>query len=269
MRPGSTAIVGAAETDQIGTLPAHSSLRLNVESAVNALADAGLDATDIDGIAGTDMFPGEVAQAMGIRPRWVDTTSVGGCSYLLHVRHAVAAIETGMATTVLVTHGESGRSRIGAAMPNFGRSGTMGQFEMPYGVAGFATMFTIPALRFMAEREITAEQLAAVPVAQRKWAERNPRALLREPLTVDDVLSAPLIAYPFHRPECCVVTDGGGAVIVTSAERAKDMKSKPAYILGTGESFEHAGISQMGDLTSSRAFRDAGSAAFAEAGLTT
>ncbi|MER6160475.1 thiolase [Streptomyces sp. NPDC001868] len=267
MKPGSIAIVGAAESDRLGVLPEHSALHLNLESARNALHDAGLTPADIDGVASTGFHAGEVADALGIRTRWVDTTSVGGCSYFLHVRHAAAAITAGMASAVLITHGESGRSRVGEGRLQFAASSSLGQFEMPYGTAGFVTMFTVPALRFMKEFGVTDEQLASVAVAQRKWAHPNERAFRRDLITVEDVLASKMIAYPFHQAECCVVTDGGGALIVTSAERAADLKSRPVYILGTGESSAHSAVSQMEDFTSSRAFRDASADAFREAGV--
>lgn len=262
------AIVGAAETDDLGRLPEYSALRLNTESAINALADAGLTLGDVDGIAGTGRFPVDVAHDLGIEPQWVDNTSVGGCSYLLHVRHATAAIRAGMATTVLITHGESGRSRNGQPAFHTDSFIPRGQWEVPFGVGPFYSMFTVPALRFMKETGTTHEQLAEVAVAQRQWAHRNPRAFKRELITVDDVLASPMIAYPFHQLECCLVTDGGGALVVTSADRARDLPQPPVYVLGTGESSEHPAVSQMADFSSSRAFRTSSAAAFRQAGLT-
>jgi acetyl-CoA acetyltransferase len=264
------AIVGAAETDQIGKLPGHSTLALHIEGALNAVADAGLSPRDIDGIA-TVSSPGpvQVAHALGITPDWIDGTGVGGTSFLLHVRHAVAAIRAGYARTVLITHGESGRSRIGAAPYRLAPSSPPGQFEAPYGVLGPTTTFTIPVLRYMKTYGLTHSQLAYVAVAQRRWAAKNPRAMFRDPITVEDVLASRLVAYPFHLLECCLVTDGGGALVVTSAERAADFPKPPAYILGTGESSETPMISQLADFTESRAFRLAGAAAFAEARITT
>src|SRR5215475_6138475 len=149
-------IAGAAETDRIGRLPDHSTLQLHVEGALNAVADAGLSLRDIDGIA-TVSAPGpvQVAHALGITPRWIDGTGVGGTSFLLHVRHAAAAIRAGYARTVLITHGESGRSRVGAAPFPRGGSSIMGQFEAPYGAAGPTTAFTIPVLRYMKEYGLT------------------------------------------------------------------------------------------------------------------
>src|ERR1700729_392721 len=145
-------IAGAAETDEIGRLPNTSTLGLHIEAARNAVADAGLTMRDIDGIA-TVSAPGpvQVAHALGIYPDWVDGTGVGGTSFLLHVRHAVAAIRAGYAKTILITHGESGRSRVGAARMRQPPSSPPGQFEAPYGTFGPTTTFTIPLLRYMKE----------------------------------------------------------------------------------------------------------------------
>ncbi len=263
-------IAGAAETDEIGKLPAKSTLQLHLEAAVNAVADAGLTMRDIDGIA-TVNAPGpvQVAHALGITPAWMDGTGVGGTSFLLHVRHAAAAIRAGYARTVLITHGESGRSRVGATPFPRGASTIPGQFEAPYGTAGPTTAFTIPVLRYMKEYGLTHEQLAYVAVAQRTWAARNPRAMFRDLITVQDVLASRLVAYPFHLLECCLVTDGGGALVVTAADRAADFPRPAVHVVGTGESAETPMISQMVDFTESQAFRLAGQAAFAEAGITT
>jgi acetyl-CoA acetyltransferase len=264
------AIAGAAETDQVGVLPDHSTLALHVEGARNALADAGLRPSDVDGIASVSApGPIQVAHALGVTPRWVDGTGVGGTSFLFHVRHAVAAIRAGHAATILVTHGESGRSRVGATRYPHAPSSPTGQFEAPYGTFGPPTTFTIPLLRYMKEYGLTPEQLASVPVAQRKWAARNPRARYRDPITVADVLASRMVSYPCHLLECCLVTDGGGALVLTSAERAADLPRPPVHVLGTGETFESPMISQMADFTTSAAFRRASADAFAEARVTT
>jgi acetyl-CoA acetyltransferase len=263
-------IAGAAETNAVGKLPDYSTLQLHIEAAVNAVADAGLAMREIDGIA-TVNAPGpvQVAHALGITPRWMDGTGVGGTSFLLHVRHAAAAIRAGYATTVLITHGESGRSRVGATPFPRGGSSIPGQFETPYGTTGPTSTFTIPVLRYMKEYGLTHEQLAYVAVAQRKWAARNPRAMFRDLITVEDVLASRLVAYPFHLLECCLVTDGGGALIVTAADRAGGFPKPAVHVVGTGEAMETPMISQMVDFTESQAFRLAGRAAFAEAGITT
>jgi len=269
MSPG-IIIAGAAETTRLGKIPDVSTLGLHIDGALNAVADAGISLKDIDGIA-TVAAPGpvQVAHALGITPDWIDGTGVGGTSFLLHVRHAAAAIRAGYAKTILVTHGESGRSRIGAARPASTAALPLGQFEAPYGTLGPTTTFTIPALRYMKNYGLTHEQLAYVAVAQRKWAARNPRAAFRDPITVADVLASRLVAYPFHLLECCLVTDGGGALIITSADRAADFPKPAVHVLGTGESSETPMISQMVDFTESQAFRLAGRDAFAEAGIST
>ncbi|MEX2206883.1 MAG: thiolase [Myxococcota bacterium] len=267
MRRRAVAIVGAAETTDLGEIPTLSQLQLHADSGLNALADCGLKPTDIDGVATAGESPTTIAHQLGITPTWVDGTSVGGCSFMLHVRHAAAAIEAGLCKTVLITHGQSGRSRVGAGGFGFSPSSLPGQFESPYGVTGPPTLFTIPCLRYMKDFGLTHEQLAMVAVVQREWASHNPRAMYRDPITVDDVLASRVIAWPFHLLECCLVTDGGGALVLVSAERARDFPRQPVYVLGTGESVETPLVSQMEDFTTSRAFRVSGARAFAEAGI--
>jgi acetyl-CoA acetyltransferase len=270
MRPKTVAIVGAAETTEMGLIPDTSQIQLHADAALNTLADAGLTAKDIDGVATSGENPVATAHYLGITPTWVDSTSVGGCSFMLHVRHAAAAINEGLCSTVLITHGESGRSRVGrGGWGGGGGASLSGQFEAPYGPAGPTTLFTIPVLRYMKAFGLSHEELAMVAVIQREWAGRNPRASYRDPISVDDVLESRMIAYPFHLLECCLVTDGGGALILTSAERARDLPSPAVYVLGTGESVETPMISQMADFTTSRAFRVSGEKAFSEAGITT
>ena len=267
MTPKSIAIVGAAETTELGRIPDASQIQLHADAALNALQDAGLRASDIDGVATAGESPVDVAFQLGITPTWLDGTGVGGCSFMLHVRHAAAAINSGLCNTVLITHGESGRSRVGVGGRGRPPTSLAGQFESPFGPAGPPTLFTLPVLRYMKDFGLTHEQLAMVPVVQRQWAAMNPRASFRDPITVEDVLASRMIAYPFHLLECCLVTDGGGALILTSAERAADFPRPPVYILGTGESAESGMVSQMSDFTTSRAFRVSGERAFAEAGI--
>jgi acetyl-CoA acetyltransferase len=270
MTPKSIAIVGAAETTRLGVIPDMSQIQLHADAALNAMADASLKPSDIDGVATAGETPVTVAHYLGIIPKWVDGTAVGGCSFMIHTRHAAAAIASGLCDTVLVTHGESGRSRVGntGVMPAAAPTSLRGQFELPYGPMGPPTLFPIPVLRYMKTYGLTHEQLAMVAVVQREWAAKNPRATFRAPITVEDVLNSRMIAYPFRLLQCCLVTDGGGALILASAERARDFPQKPVYILGTGESVETPMVSQMADFTSSRAFRVAGGKAFAEAGIT-
>jgi acetyl-CoA acetyltransferase len=268
MKPRTVAVVGAAESTELGVLPNISQIQIHADAALNAMKDCGLKPQDIDGIATAGETPTTIAHYLGITPTWVDGTAVGGCSFMIHVRHAAAAINEGLCRTVLITHGESGKSRIGSTPRPSWPASLAGQFEAPFGVLGPPTTFTVPVLRYMKTFGISEEQLAMVAVVQREWAAKNPRATFKEPITVADVLGSRMIAYPFRILMCCLVTDGGGALILTSAERAKDFPTNPVYILGTGESVESPMISQMEDFTSSRAFRVSGRKAFDEAGVT-
>ncbi|MBM3587797.1 MAG: thiolase [Alphaproteobacteria bacterium] len=268
MNPGEIAIVGAAESTRIGTVPDMAQIMLHADAALNAMADAGLKPGDIDGVACVGpMMPQQIAHYLGITAKWVDGTGVGGCSFMLHVRHAAAAIHAGYCKTVLITHGESGKSRVNGTPRPAEPQSLNGQFEAPFGPMGPPTLFPIPVLRYMKTYGVTHEQMAQVAVVQREWAAKNPRAAFKDPITIDDVLNSKMIAYPFRLLQCCLVTDGGGALILTSSDRAKDFLNKPCYILGAGESVETTMVSQMEDFTSSRAFRMAGPEAFRMAGI--
>ena len=271
------AIVGASETTELGSIPDKTAFQLHVDASVNAIKDCGIDKNEIDGIA-TTMSPAALAHYLGIVPKWIDNTQVGGTSFLVHVRHAAAAIASGLCETVLVAMAESGRNRVGEQTGRIGDVASIsggrrdssfpGQFESIYGVAGPTTQFGMGVLRYMKETGLTHEQLASVPVAQRKWANKVPRAMYGDIITVEDVFNSRMICYPFHLLECCLVTDGGGALIITSAERAKDFSTKPVYIMGTGESVESPIVSQMYDMTTSAAFKISSKKAFEEAGIT-
>jgi acetyl-CoA acetyltransferase len=263
-------IAGAAESARLGVVPDQSALMLAVSSIRDALAQTGLTLSDVDGLAGTLPIM-ELAGYLGIRPNWLDGTTVGGCSYLLHVRHAVAAIRSGAASVVVIAHGESGRSGVGA--PRWARnpSSMTGQFEQPYGVSGTFSLFTLPVMAYLNKYGLSPDVLAEVPAAQSEWAAQNPRAYRNKPLDVAAVLDSRLIAWPFHVLECCPRTDGGGALVLMSAERAADLDLRhPAVtVLGTGESGEGPGPSSMEDLTSFAGFREASALALREAGLVT
>jgi len=266
---GRVAIVGAAEADEHGKLPHKSAFQLHAEAARNALADAGLGKDDVDAVFSAGLWMGsETAEYLGIRPRYVDGTQIGGCSFIAHVQHAMAAIAAGVCEVALITHGESGASRIGMPGTRFGADSFRLQFEVPFGLAGPPTGYALAAARHMHEFGTTSEQLAEVAVATRKWATLNPRALMRDPLTIDEVLSSRLISWPLRLLDCCLVTDAGGAVVVTSAERARDCRRKPVYVLGTGEASTHVMVSQMPDFARWDAARLAGERAFAMAGVT-
>src|SRR5215470_12262858 len=228
---GRVAIVGAAEADEHGKLN-KSAFQLHAEAARNALADAGLAKDDVDAVFSAGLWMGsETAEYLGIRPRYIDGTQIGGCSFIAHVEHAMAAIAAGVCEVALITHGESGASRIGMPGTRFGADSWRLQFEQPFGLAGPPTGYALAAARHMHEFGTTSEQLAEVAVATRKWAQLNPRAIMRDPLTIEDVLSSRMIAWPLHLLDCCLVTDAGGAVVLTSAARAKDLPKKPVYVL--------------------------------------
>ena len=268
------AIVGASETTGLGVIPDMTASMLHVDAAVNAIKNCGIDKSQIDGIA-TTMSPASLAHYLGIVPSWVDNTSVGGTSFLIHVRHATAAIAAGLCNTVLVAMAQSGRSRVGESTGRIGDVSAMsggrrdnsypGQFESIYGTGGPTTAFGMGVLRYMKETGTTHEQLASVAVAQRKWSNKVPRAMFGDLITAEDVFSSRMVCYPFHLFECCLVTDGGGALIITRADRAGDFPTKPVYIMGTGESVESPIVSQMYDMTSSAAFKVASRKAFEEA----
>ncbi len=243
---GTVAIVGAAESDELGKLPHKSALALHMEATHNALADAGLKKSDIDAVftSGRNMA-NELPEYLGIRPRFLGGTQVGGCSFILHVEHAMAAINAGLCEVALITHGESGASRIAMPSMRWGDDSTANQYELTYGHAGPPTGYGMVATRHMHEYGTTKEQMAEVAVATRQWAALNPKAMMREPITIADVLGSRLVAWPFNLLDCCLVTDGGGAIIVTSAERARSLPKKPVYVLGTGECSSHTMVSQM------------------------
>jgi acetyl-CoA acetyltransferase len=270
------AVIGASETTNIGKVPDMSNIMLAADAAMNAIADCGIDKNEIDGLFSASlggMSMVQLAHYLGITPKVLDGTSVGGTSFLLHVRHAAAALAMGYCNVALVTMGESGYTRgdniglpEGVRAPGGQSPNSIGmQFEGVYGTTGPTSTFGMGILRYMKDYGLTPEQLASVPVAQSKWVNGNPRALRPMEVTVEDVMNSRWICYPLHLLECCVVTDGGGAIVMTTADRAKDFPKKPVYILGTGESSETPLVSQMEDFTQSKAFNVASTKAFDEA----
>ena len=263
------AIVGAALTNELGLIPDKPAIMLHAESAMNALEDAGLSISDVDGICTAGFAPYEIAEYMGFVPRFTDGTAVGGSSFVIHVGHAAMAIATGKAEVVLITHGESGRSRVGAPGRPMTPDSLRGQFEAPWGLPQPVGAYGMAASRHMAKYGTTKEQLANIAVAAWKWAQHNPRALYygRGDITTQDVFDSPLIVWPFNRHDVCLVTDGGGSLVMTSAERAKDLKQTPVLVKGAGESHDHAMISAMPDFTSFAA-KVSGAEAMKMAGVT-
>jgi acetyl-CoA acetyltransferase len=240
-------------------------------AAKRALADAGLSNADVDAVMTTDVvgLPSlQVAEYLGIKPKFTDTTITGGSAFVLFVEHAALAIAAGLCDVVLITYGSSLWTDHRRLVEQGGVDPRMpaAQFEMPYGDLSPIAAYALAAMRHMSDFGTTSEQLAEVAVASRQWAVLNPKALLRETITVADVINSPMIASPFHKLDCCLMTDGGGAVVVTSTERARELASRPVYVIGSGFSATHLTINQMEDLTTTGAVTS-GRQAFARAGL--
>ena len=263
---GKVAIVGASESDVIGFRPDVSDLGLHAEAASNALRESGLTKDDVDGLFTAGISSAQLGEYLGINPRYSDGTSVGGCSFILHVEHAMLALASGVINVALITHGESGKSRI-SNIPSQSESSPQAQFEKPFGTIGPPTQFSLPATRHMHEYGTTREQMAEVSVATRKWASMTPNAMMKDEISITDVLNSRPICWPFSLLMCCLVTDAGGAIVMTRADMAKSLQKPPVYILGTGEATEHNMVSMMQDMTSSKAARISGRAAFDKSGI--
>ncbi len=262
------AIVGVDESDVIGRVEGKSNLQHHAEAGYNALADAGLSVKDVDGVFCAGSSTLSTAEYMGIRPRYTDSTSVGGSSFVIHVGHAVAAINAGYCEVALITHGEAGRSARSRSGGNAAEPGS--QFESPYGFLGAPINYALAARRYMHQygEDRTRQALAEIAVATRKWAQKNPKAYMKDvPMSFDDYHDSRWIAWPFHLFDCCLVTDAGGAAVVTTAERARDLAKDPVWILGAAEGHSHNIISQMPDLTQTWGV-NSGPAALGRAGVT-
>lgn len=262
----SVCIVGVDESDDLGTLPETSQLSLHLQSIHNAVSDAGLKISDIDGVFTAGQHsPALLGEALGINPRYIDGTSVGGCSFIIMAGHAMLALHHGLCDVAVVSHGESGRSGVGVTR---GRDTSLsGQFEIPYGFGGAPTYFGMITTRHMHDYGTTLEQWAQVAVSTRAWAALNPKARFRDPLTIEDVLNSRPMFYPFNLLNICLVTDAGGAVVLTRADRAKDCAKKPVYIRGAGEGTEHVMVTEMKNMPLSEATRRSGEKAFNMAGV--
>ena len=268
---GSVAIAGVGLAG-CGEAPGWTEMEIAVAAAKSALEDAGLTARDVDGVvvASTNIFMSGLALAehLGLRPKFTESTMVGGSSFVGHLIPAALALNAGLCDTILVAYGSNQRTGVGRAEAGRYKMALDPQpFEHPYQPFNPPTSYALAAARHMHQYGTTREQLAEIAVAARQWAQLNPEAFAREPLTVEDVLGSRMISDPLTVRDCCLVTDGGGALILTKAERAKDFPTKPVYVLGTGESVETPMVSQMEDFKSSRAFVTSGTKAFAEAGI--
>src|SRR5919107_1123245 len=266
LQRGGAAIVGAAESDlgQVGE--GFSVVDLMAQGIGRALEDCGLGLRDVDGLfcATTQARPSglSLAEYLGISPAYIDTTILGGSSFEFHVAHALAAIQLGLCQVAVIAYGSTQRS-VGLRQVSVRE---INPYETPFRPFLPSTAYALAASRHMHEFGTTREQLAAVAVAAREWALLNPAAWEKKPLTIEGVLNARMISHPFTVRDCCLVTDGGGAVVIVSAERAKSLKKAPAYILGCGHGVTHMNISSMPDLTVTGA-RESGAAAYKMAKL--
>ena len=270
-------IVGIGLSD-LPKAPHLDSVQHHVLAMQRALADSGLEKREIDGFLSCGMGapgmaddPVVLAEYLGIRHRYIDGTMVGGSSFEFHVQHAASALRQGLCDTVLITYGSDYLSRMGRSLGTGGfrrsqRVAGPSQYEAPYGNS-LVGAYAMVAQRHRHEFGTTSEQLAEIAVGVREYAGLNPDALYRDPITVADVLDSRVIADPLHKLDCCVVSDGGGALLITTRERARDLAKPPVHVLGAAGAQSHWNISQAPDFTTS-----AGSvcapAACAEAGLT-
>ncbi len=265
MRKGSLAIVGAAESDLGVCAPGTSPLDLMAQASLRALADAGLDVSHVDGLlcasTQTRFTTLALAEYLGLQPRYQDNTQIGGSSFMSHVTHAMAAIEQGLCDVALIAYGSTQRSvSRAAASPR-----ELNPYETPYRPLLPVSAYAMAAARHMHQYGTTREQLADVAVAARQWALLNPKAWEKQPLTQAEVIAARKVSDPLTVRDCCLVSDGGGALVLTRADRARHLRQPPVYVLGVGESLSHASISNMPDLTVTGAVASS-QAAFAMAG---
>ena len=266
LKRGGAAIVGVAESDLGQVAEGMSVFDLMAQGAKRALDDCGLRLKDVDGLfAATTQSRLSVlalAEYLGIDPAFLGSTIVGGSSFEYHVAHAMGAIALGLCNVALIAYGSTQRS-VGRRQASLRE---VNPYETPFRPFLPSSAYALAASRHMHEFGTTREQLAAVAVAAREWALLNPAAWEKKPLTLEDVLSSRMVSHPLTVRDCCLVTDGGGAIVVTSVERARSLKKPPAYVLGFGQSVTHGSISSMPDLTVTGALA-AGKAAYTMAEL--
>jgi len=262
---GRSAIVGAA-TFGCGESPGYSSLELAHQAGVQALAAAGLKPSDVDGlfvVLMDDTLSGlSMAETLGIRPRFLDNNRTGGSSFQVHAMLAALALDAGLCDVALIAYGSNQRSSTGKLL----QSSRPSPWESAYRPLRPISSYAMAAARHMHQYGTTKEQLGAVAVAARQWAQLNPEAFVREPLSLDDYMKARLVADPFGVRDCCLVTDGAAAVVMTRADRAKDLCPRPVYVLGGAQSTTHREIAGMPDLTVT-GLADAAPRAYAQAGV--
>lgn len=261
---GKHAVAGIGFSD-LGKVPGYSPLELAAWATSEALEDSGLQLSDIDGLCGGTFyhfFPTlSIAEYLGIRPNWMSADMTGGSSFMSYIQQAAMAIEAGLCETVLVTYGSNARSS-----RNLNGLIETPEMESPYEPIVPLSAYALATSRHMYEYGTTSDQLAEVAVSARQWAMKNPRATMHDPLSIEDVQNSPVVSSPLRALDCCLLSDGGAAAIVTSAERARDLKQKPVYLLGAAGETSHREIAQMPDLTRTCAV-ESGNRAFEMAGV--
>lgn len=262
---GKAAIVGAA-TFGCGSTPGYSNMELAHQASVLALAQAGLQPRDVDGlfiVTMDDTMSGlTFAETLGIHPRMLDNNRVGGSSFQVHAMLAALALDAGLCDVALIAYGSNQRSASGKLV----QSSRPSPWESPYRPLRPISSYALAAARHMHQFGTTKEQLGEVAIAARQWAQRNPDAFVRDDLSMEDYLKARLVADPFSARDCCLVTDGAAAVVMTRADRARDLPGKPVYLLGGAQGTTHREIASMPDLTVT-ALAEAAPRAYAQAGV--
>ncbi|MFA5663672.1 thiolase [Castellaniella sp.] len=267
---GSAAIVGVGHAG-MGEAHGYTEMEILAQAANAAVADAGLQWRDIDGICtasvSSPMWVMSVIEYLGLKPGFIDGTMLGGSSFIAHLMPAMLALEAGLCQAVLICYGSTQRSAVmGRAQINAARRRLDPQpFEDPYQLFNPVSSYALAATRHMHQYGTTREQLAEVAVAARRWAQLNPEAFMRGPLSVDDVLAARMVSDPLTVRDCCLVTDGAGALVLVRADRARTLPQKPAYVLGQATASWHRQISAMPDLCVTAA-TESGRKAFEMAG---
>ncbi len=266
-RPGRAVIVGAAESDLGAVGDAFSAIDLMAQGVYRALDDCGLSIGDVDGLfcaTSQSRLAGlALAEYLNLPEAYIDSTSTGGSSFMGHLARAEAAVAAGLCKVAVVAYGSTQRSlgRKNTSRPEWN------PYESPFKPFLPPTAYAMAAARHMHEFGTTREQLAEVAVAARQWALLNPVAWEKHPLTVEEVLASRMVSYPLTIRDCCLVSDGGGAVVVTTPARARSLAKPPVYLLGSGHCTTHLTISNMPDLVNTGA-RISGEMAYAQAGLT-
>ncbi len=262
---GKTAVVGAA-TFGIGKAPGYESVDLAAKAALLALADAGLGLGDVDALfiaQPHDTLAGlTFSEYLGIAPTITDNNRTGGSAFLLHVAHAALALDAGLCNVALIAYGSNQATATGKLVSTSRSS----SYEAPYKPLRPISSYALAAARHIHQYGTTKRQLAEVAVAARRWAQRNPEAVAREDLAIEDVVAARMISDPLGVRDCCLVTDGAAAIVMTRADRARDLPREPVYVLGAASAVTHADISSMADLTITGAVQS-GARAYAQAGV--